>query len=83
MRAERSAWCFGMALVLALAAGANAVAETAPPDADLLEFLGEFDGAGEALELAIGSVEDESGPARTEPVVHRPDATEENDDANR
>ncbi len=61
MRAERQRLCgSGVLLLLAILSPAVALAGDAPPEPELLEFLALFAEADdEALDLALGSVENE------------------------
>ncbi len=74
----------GLGMLLALGAGPVPANEPAmPPDAELVEFLGQFAQADEeALDLAFGSVADEAGidERRGE---DRAAAAEEKDDESR
>lgn len=74
----------GLGMLLALGAGPVPAAEPASsPDAELLEFLGQFAQADEeALDLALGSVADEAG-IDVRRGEDRAAAAEEKDDESR
>jgi len=84
MRAERHRlFGPGVLLLLAIAPPIGALAaETAAPEPELLEFLALFAGADdEALELALGSVEDERDAGLRQTGSR--DAAREDDDETR
>lgn len=74
---------YGLGLLLALLAGPVPADEPADaPDAELLEFLGQFGADDEAFGLALDTVVDESG-SDEQPGAQAPVTAEETDDESR